>query len=44
MDMAYVFLTYLVGPDFSIKARNIIELRAAGQGDDEFAEIYGLLD
>ncbi|KAF8598674.1 class I glutamine amidotransferase-like protein [Ceratobasidium sp. AG-I] len=44
MDMAYAFMTHLVGADFAIKARNTIELRAADQGDDPFAEIYGLLD
>ncbi|KAG8719159.1 hypothetical protein FRC08_003511 [Ceratobasidium sp. 394] len=44
MDMAYAFLTYLVGPDFAIKVRNTIELHASAQGDDEYAEIFGLLD
>ena len=43
MDMAYAFLTHLAGADFAIKARNTIELRAAGQDDDPYAEIYGLL-
>ncbi|CAE6510893.1 unnamed protein product [Rhizoctonia solani] len=42
-DMANAFLTYLAGPDFATKARNIVELRAAEQGDDPFAEIYGLI-
>ncbi|KAG9103404.1 hypothetical protein FRC06_011044 [Ceratobasidium sp. 370] len=44
MDMAYAFLTYLAGEDFAIKARNTIELHASAQGDDEYAEIFGLLD
>ncbi|KAF8598675.1 class I glutamine amidotransferase-like protein [Ceratobasidium sp. AG-I] len=43
-DMAYAFLTHLAGPDFAIRARNTIELRAASQDDDPFAEIWGLLD
>ncbi|KAH7332586.1 class I glutamine amidotransferase-like protein [Rhizoctonia solani] len=43
MDMANAFLTHLAGPDYATKARNIVELRAAEQGDDPFAEIYGLI-
>ncbi|KAL5634204.1 hypothetical protein ACGC1H_006132 [Rhizoctonia solani] len=42
-DMANAFLTYLAGPDFATKVRNIVELRAAEQGDDPFAEVYGLI-
>ncbi|QRV82721.1 Isonitrile hydratase [Ceratobasidium sp. AG-Ba] len=42
-DMAYAFLTHLAGNDFAVKARNTIELHASAQGDDEYAEIYGLV-
>jgi transcriptional regulator GlxA family with amidase domain len=42
-DMGYAFLTHLAGPEFAIKARNTVELRAAAQDDDEFAEIFGLI-
>lgn len=43
-DMAYAFMTHLVGADFATKARNTIELLAASQDDDPYAEIFGLLD
>ncbi|CAE6512148.1 unnamed protein product [Rhizoctonia solani] len=43
MDMANAFLIHLAGPDYATKARNIVELRAAEQGDDPFAEVYGLV-
>ncbi|KAF8749683.1 Class I glutamine amidotransferase-like protein [Rhizoctonia solani] len=43
IDMANAFIIYLVGPEYATKARNVVELRAAEQGDDPFAEIYGLV-
>jgi transcriptional regulator GlxA family with amidase domain len=43
-DMAHGFLIHLVGAEYATKARNTLELRAAAQGDDEFAELYGLLN
>ncbi|KAG8721477.1 hypothetical protein FRC09_007844 [Ceratobasidium sp. 395] len=43
MDMAYAFLRFLAGDDFAIKVRNTIELHASNQGDDEYAEIFGLI-
>lgn len=39
MDMAYAYLAYLVGAEFATKARIGVELRAANQGDDEFAKM-----
>ncbi|CCO31243.1 hypothetical protein BN14_05281 [Rhizoctonia solani AG-1 IB] len=42
IDMANAFVTHLAGSEFATKARNVVELRAAEQGDDPFAEIYGL--
>jgi hypothetical protein len=43
MDMANAFIKYLVGPQFATKVVNTIELRAAEQDDDPFAEVYGLV-
>ncbi|CAE6467580.1 unnamed protein product [Rhizoctonia solani] len=43
IDMANAFIIHLVGPEYATKARNVVELRAAEQGDDPFAEIYGLI-
>ncbi|KAF8671802.1 Class I glutamine amidotransferase-like protein [Rhizoctonia solani] len=43
MDMANAFIKHLVGPEFATKAVNTVELRAAEQDDDPFAEVYGLV-
>ncbi|CAE6481634.1 unnamed protein product [Rhizoctonia solani] len=41
-DMAHAFMEHLVGDNFTTVARNIVEWRAAEQGDDPFAEAWGL--
>ncbi|CAE6495947.1 unnamed protein product, partial [Rhizoctonia solani] len=41
-DMAYEFLKTLAGEEFAVSTKNMVELRAAGQGDDEFAEVFKL--
>ncbi|CAE7176816.1 unnamed protein product [Rhizoctonia solani] len=43
MDMANAFINHLVGPEYATKVLNLVELRAAQQGDDPFAEVYGLI-
>ncbi|KAJ8515477.1 hypothetical protein ONZ45_g7088 [Pleurotus djamor] len=43
MDMASAFLDYLVGKETGDFIRGVVELRAKDDGDDEFAEYYGLL-
>lgn len=43
MDMANAFLVHLVGDDVAKVIRGIIELNAKEEGDDEFAEFYGLV-
>ncbi|KAG8682537.1 hypothetical protein FRC11_014739, partial [Ceratobasidium sp. 423] len=42
-DMAHAFMEYLVGGNFTRVARNIVEWRAAEQGDDPFAHEWGLV-
>ncbi|CAE6469754.1 unnamed protein product [Rhizoctonia solani] len=42
-DMAHAFMEHLVGDNFTAVARNIVEWRAAEQGDDPFAEAWGLV-
>ncbi|CAE6337350.1 unnamed protein product [Rhizoctonia solani] len=41
-DMAYEFLKTLTGEEFALAAKNMVELRAAGQDDDEFADVFKL--
>ncbi|KAF8671821.1 Class I glutamine amidotransferase-like protein [Rhizoctonia solani] len=41
-DMAHAFMEFLVGDNFTTVARNIVEWRAAEQGDDPFAHEWGL--
>ncbi|CAE6535593.1 unnamed protein product [Rhizoctonia solani] len=41
-DMAYEFLKTVTGPEFATAAKNMVELRAAGADDDEFAGVFGL--
>ncbi|KDN46602.1 hypothetical protein RSAG8_04255, partial [Rhizoctonia solani AG-8 WAC10335] len=41
-DMAYEFLKTVAGVEFATSAKNVVELRAAGADDDEFAEVFGL--
>jgi len=43
-DLANAFLEHLIGKSHTEIIRNIVELSARGEGDDEFAEHYGLLD
>jgi len=43
MDMANAFLVHLVGDEVARVIRGIVELSAKGEGDDEFAEFYGLV-
>jgi hypothetical protein len=43
-DMGNAFLHYLIGDPNAEIIRHIVELSAKDQGDDEFAEYYGLLD
>ncbi|CAE6421320.1 unnamed protein product [Rhizoctonia solani] len=42
-DMAHAFMEHLVGDNFTTATRNIVEWRAAEQGDDPFAEAWGLV-
>ncbi|KAH7332555.1 class I glutamine amidotransferase-like protein [Rhizoctonia solani] len=42
-DMAHAFMEHLVGDNFTTVARNIVEWRAAEQGDDPFAHEWGLV-
>ncbi|KAG8689155.1 hypothetical protein FRC11_003962, partial [Ceratobasidium sp. 423] len=42
-DMAHGFMQYLVGDNFTTVTRNIVEWRAAEQGDDPFAHEWGLV-
>ncbi|CCO31307.1 hypothetical protein BN14_05346 [Rhizoctonia solani AG-1 IB] len=41
-DMAYEFLKTVTGEEFALAAKNMVELRAAGQDDDEFADVFKL--
>ena len=41
--MGYAFLRHLVGDEIGNTARGIVELAVHEQGDDEFAEFYGLV-
>ncbi|KAI0072435.1 class I glutamine amidotransferase-like protein [Panus rudis PR-1116 ss-1] len=43
IDMASAFLDELVGQDIAQDIRGIVEVSARDQGDDEFADFYGLL-
>jgi putative intracellular protease/amidase len=43
-DMANAFLDYLIGKPNAEVIRNTVELSVKSQGDDEFAEYYGLVD
>ncbi|PSR74738.1 hypothetical protein PHLCEN_2v9617 [Hermanssonia centrifuga] len=42
-DMGYAFLEQLVGHDIANFVRGIVELSIHKEGDDEFAEFYGLV-
>lgn len=42
MDMANAFLTHVYGEKTTKQIRNIIEFTAKQEGDDEFAQEYGL--
>ncbi len=41
--MGYAFLEQLVGHDIANFVRGIVELSIHKEGDDEFAEFYGLV-
>ena len=41
--MAYAFLEHLVGDALANAIRGIVELTPKAEGDDEFAEFYGLV-
>lgn len=43
IDMGYAFLVHLVGEDVANRIRGVAEVGIRQQGDDEFAEIYGLV-
>ncbi|KAL4254233.1 Class I glutamine amidotransferase-like protein [Abortiporus biennis] len=43
MDMANAFLEFLVGSEITQKIRGIAEFSAKEEGEDEFAEFYGLV-
>ena len=40
--MANAFLTHLVGEAVATKIRNLVEASVRGEGDDEFADVFGL--
>ncbi|KAL1679430.1 class I glutamine amidotransferase-like protein [Schizophyllum commune] len=42
MDMANAFAKHLAGPDVAHIIANVIEMRARGADEDEFAEVHGL--
>lgn len=42
-DMAYAYMQQLVGHEISNAIRGVVELVAHEEGDDEFAEFYGLV-
>ncbi|CUA74817.1 hypothetical protein RSOLAG22IIIB_11514 [Rhizoctonia solani] len=42
-DMAHAWMKDVVGDNFTTVTRNIVEWRAAEQGDDPFAEAWGLV-
>jgi transcriptional regulator GlxA family with amidase domain len=42
-DMAYAFLKMIEGEEFATTCKNIIEFRATDAGDDEFADVFGLV-
>ena len=41
--MGYAFLEHLVGAELATTIRGIVELSLREEGDDEFAEFYGLV-
>ena len=41
--MAFSFLEMLVGTELANIMRGIVELRTMKEGDDEFAEFFGLV-
>lgn len=41
--MANAFLVHLVGDEVAKVIRGIIEMSAKDEGDDQFAEFYGLV-
>ena len=41
--MANAFLIHLVGEDITKTIRNVVELRALNQDDDEYATVHGLV-
>ncbi|KAL1728799.1 class I glutamine amidotransferase-like protein [Schizophyllum commune] len=43
MDMANAFVKHLAGPDVAHIIANVIEMRARGADEDEFAEVHGLV-
>lgn len=43
MDLAAAFLAYLTTPEFSKKLTDLLEYTTHGEGDDQFAEIHGLV-
>ncbi|KAL1669668.1 class I glutamine amidotransferase-like protein [Schizophyllum commune] len=43
MDMANAFVKHLAGPDIAHIIANVIEMRARGADEDEFAEVHGLV-
>ena len=42
MDMANAFAKHLAGPEVAHIIANVIEMRARGADEDEFAEVHGL--
>lgn len=44
MDLANAFLQHLVGEKIAQRIRGIMELSSKKEGDDEFAEFWGLTD
>ena len=41
--MANAFLEHLLGEEITKKIRGVVEMAARKEGDDEFAEYYGLV-
>lgn len=41
--MGYAFLQHLIGEEDATAIRGIVELGVREEGDDEFAEFYGLV-
>lgn len=43
IDMANAFLVHLVGEETTKKIRGVVEAGVRAEGDDEYAEFYGLV-